>query len=52
MVGFLLDNFSIFVLLFIIVFISVKAVSADVDRRDDRAEHFRGDKLAIGEVVN
>ena len=47
-----MDNLSICVLLFLIILIAVKTVPADVDRRDDRAEHLRGDKLGIGKVVD
>ena len=47
-----MDNLSICVLLFLIIFIAVETVPADVDRRDDRAEHLRGDKLGIGKVVD
>ena len=47
-----MDNLSICVLLFLIILIAVKTVPADVDRRDDRAEHLRGDKLGIGEIMH
>ena len=47
-----MDNLSICVLLFLIILIAVETVPADVDRRNDRAEHLRGDKLGIGKVVD
>ena len=39
-------------LLFLVIPIAIETVPADVDRRDDRAEHLRGDKLGIGKVVD